>query len=163
MHHAFPFRETEVERHAFFEAMLEVDLEAEEIYVELMRFDLVAAAQDGDRAAECHAITLVWDAVSLSTSRDVCRSCYGSGVSEKDAVGRMLRGFRAAATRQCELRRAEGPSPEQAVAEAIAAAAALSAAGKWPAPRDSVSERAVERVRHRWVRIVQNARQTTKG
>jgi hypothetical protein len=85
------------------------------------------------------------------------------GVSEKDAVMRMLRGYRAAGVRQRELLRAEGPRPEQAVAEAIAAAAALAAEGKWPGPRDPVSEHAVERVRHRWVRIAQNARQAQKG
>ena len=45
------------------------------------------------------------------------------------------------------------------MAEALAAAAALAAAGKWPGPRDPVSERAVEEVRSRWVRIEQRARQ----
>jgi len=71
----------------------------------------------------------------------------------------MLRGFRAAGARKLELMRAEGPRPAQAVAEAIAASAALAAQGHWPGPRDPVSDRAVERVRRRWVRIAQNARQ----
>lgn len=70
----------------------------------------------------------------------------------------MLRGFRAAGLRQRELLRAEGPRPRQAVAEAIAASAALVAAGTWPGPRDPVSESAVERVRRRWVRIARNAK-----
>ena len=84
-------------------------------------------------------------------------------MSEKDAIKRMLGGFRAAAARQRELLRAEGPQPEQAVAEAIAAADALAAEGKWPGPRDPVNERAVERVRSRWVRIGQNARQARQA
>jgi hypothetical protein len=82
---------------------------------------------------------------------------FGSG--EKDAIKRMLRGYRAAAVRQRELLIAEGPRPEQAVAEAIAAADALAFEGKWPGPRDPVSERAVEGVRRRWVRIGRNAKQ----
>jgi len=84
-------------------------------------------------------------------------------VSEKDAVKRMLRGFGAAQVRQRELLRVEGPRPEQAVAEAIAAADALAAEGKWPGPRDPVSERAVEGVRRRWVRIGSNARQARQA
>jgi hypothetical protein len=84
-------------------------------------------------------------------------------VSEQDAIKRMLRGFGAAAARQRELVRAEGPRPEQAVAEAIAAAAALAEEGKWPAPRDPVSERAAERVRLRWARIGHNAKQARQG
>lgn len=75
----------------------------------------------------------------------------------------MRRGHQAAAERQRELMRAEGPQPEQAVAEALAAAAALAEEGKWPGPRDPVSERAVEEVRRRWVRIVRNARQAREG
>jgi hypothetical protein len=71
----------------------------------------------------------------------------------------MIRGFRAAAVREREVLRAEGPRPEQAVAEAIAAAAALAEEGKWPAPRDQVSERAVEQVRQRWALIQRNAKQ----
>jgi hypothetical protein len=56
--------------------------------------------------------------------------------------------------------RAEGPQVEQAVAEAISAAEALEAEGKWPGPRDPVSERAVERVRRRWARIGRRAQKT---
>lgn len=82
---------------------------------------------------------------------------------DEDPIVRMRRGQQAAAARQRELMRAEGPRPEQAVAEALAATAALAAAGKWPGPRDSVSERAVEEVRRRWVRIEQGARQAREG
>jgi hypothetical protein len=84
-------------------------------------------------------------------------------VPADNAVARMLRGQRAAGARQRELLKAEGPRPEQAVAEAISAAAALAAQGTWPAPRDAVSERGVERVRRRWVRIAQNAKQARQG
>jgi hypothetical protein len=80
-------------------------------------------------------------------------------VPEDNAVRRMIRGHRAAAARQRELLRAEGPDPEQAVAEALSAAAALAAQGKWPAPRDAAAERAVEAVRSRWVRLGRNAKQ----
>jgi hypothetical protein len=52
--------------------------------------------------------------------------------------------------------------PEQAVAEALSAADALARQGKWPAPRDPASERAVEQVRRRWVRIAQNAGQARR-
>jgi hypothetical protein len=83
---------------------------------------------------------------------------YSDGVSEKDAVLRMIRGFRAAGVRQRALLRAEGPRPAQAIAEAIAAAAALAAQGKWPGPRDPVSERAVDKVRQRWARIGHHAK-----
>jgi hypothetical protein len=84
-------------------------------------------------------------------------------MSEKAAVVRMLSGFRAAEARQRELLREEGPQPEQAVAEAIAASAALAAEGSWPGPRDAVSERAVGRVRQRWVRIARNAKRVEEG
>lgn len=77
-------------------------------------------------------------------------------------IARMIRGHRAAGERRRELLKAEGPRPEQAVAEALAAAAALAREGKWPAPRDPVTERAIERVRRRWVRIAQNVRQKTE-
>ena len=70
-----------------------------------------------------------------------------------DAVKRLRRGHAAAAKRQRELARAEGPQPERAVAEALAALDALAASGQWPGPRDPASERAVEAVRRRWARI----------
>jgi hypothetical protein len=75
----------------------------------------------------------------------------------------MRAGQGAAAARQRELLRAEGPRPEQAVREAIAASQALAAEGKWPAPRDPVSERGVEEVRRRWVLIETRARQSRGG
>jgi hypothetical protein len=84
-------------------------------------------------------------------------------VSGKSGILELRRGQRAAAERQRELMRAEGPRPEQAVAEALAAAAALASRGTWPGPRDPVSERAVEEVRRRWVRIEQRARQAREG
>jgi hypothetical protein len=68
----------------------------------------------------------------------------------------MRRGHAAAAARQRELERAEGPRPAQAVAEALAAVTALG--DRWPGPRDPVSERAVESVRRRWVLIERRAR-----
>jgi hypothetical protein len=69
----------------------------------------------------------------------------------------MRRGHAAAAARQREIERAEGPEPERAVAEALAALDALSAMGAWPAPRDPLSERAVVEVRRRWARIGRRA------
>lgn len=71
----------------------------------------------------------------------------------------MRRGQAAAAARSRALMYAEGPNPEQSIAEAIAAVEALAAAGQWPAPRDVVSERSVEEVRRRWVRIERRAQQ----
>jgi len=78
--------------------------------------------------------------------------------SARQDVRRWRRGQVAAAERQRELLRAEGPQPERAVAEAIAALEALAAMGVWPGARDPVSERAVEEVRRRWARIERNAR-----
>ncbi len=89
--------------------------------------------------------------------------CYSRSVAERDAIQRMLRGFRAAEKKQRELMRAEGPAPEQAVAEAIAAADALAEQGTWPGPRDPVNERAVERVRSLWARIGRNAKQAIQA
>jgi hypothetical protein len=83
-------------------------------------------------------------------------------VSRDDPIVRMLRGQRAAAARRRELLRNEGPKPERAVAEALSAVEALAAAGTWPGPRDPVSERGVEGVRRRWVRIARNARQARR-
>lgn len=83
-----------------------------------------------------------------------------AAVSRNNAITRMRRGQQVAAARQRELTSKEGPDPEQAVAEALSAAAALAREGKWPAPRDPVSERAVEEVRARWVRIERRAKQT---
>lgn len=71
----------------------------------------------------------------------------------------MRRGHAAAAARQREIQREEGPHPEQAVAEALSAVRALAAAGLWPGPRDPASERSVEEVRRRWARIEHRARQ----
>jgi hypothetical protein len=73
------------------------------------------------------------------------------------ALRRWRAGQQAAARRQRELLRAEGPRPDRAVAEALAALEALEAMGLWPGPRDPVSERAVERVRRRWARIEHRA------
>lgn len=72
---------------------------------------------------------------------------------EREALRRWRRGQVAAAQRQNELSYLEGPRPEQAVAESLAALNALAEMGLWPAPRDPVSERQVEAVRRRWARI----------
>jgi hypothetical protein len=82
---------------------------------------------------------------------------------EDNPILRMRRGQQAAAERQRELLRAEGAQPEQAVTEALAAAAALVSEGKWPAPRDPVSERGVEEVRRRWAHIEHRARAARTG
>jgi hypothetical protein len=78
--------------------------------------------------------------------------------SQKQAVQRWLAGQRAAARVQRTLQAAEGPRPAHAVAQSLSALSALEAMGRWPAPRDPVSERAVEEVRRRWARIQQRAR-----
>ena len=73
-------------------------------------------------------------------------------------VNRWRRGHEAAAARQRELMRAEGPRPAQAIAEAMAALDTLHAMGQWPGPRDPVSERAISEVRRRWARIQRHER-----
>lgn len=78
--------------------------------------------------------------------------------STKDQLARWRRGHAAAAARKRELLRAEGPRPEQAVAEALSALEALEAMGAWPGPRDPVSEREVRKVRRRWARIQRHYR-----
>jgi hypothetical protein len=74
---------------------------------------------------------------------------------EREALRRWRRGQAAAAERQNELASLEGPRPEQAVAESLAALNALADLGLWPGPRDPFSERQVEAVRRRWARIGQ--------
>ena len=75
-----------------------------------------------------------------------------------NAVKRMRRGHTAAALQAQQVARAEGPQPARAVAEALSALDALSASGRWPGPRDPVSERGVEEVRARWARIGRRSR-----
>jgi hypothetical protein len=75
-----------------------------------------------------------------------------------EAVKRWRRGQRAAAERQRALAADQGPDPEQAVAECLAALTALEAMGQWPGPRDPHSERAVADVRRRWATIERRAR-----
>lgn len=53
----------------------------------------------------------------------------------------MRRGHAAAAEKQRELLRAEGPNPQQAVAEALSAIDALVEAGQFPAPPDQAHGR----------------------
>jgi hypothetical protein len=72
-------------------------------------------------------------------------------------IARLRRGHDAASARIAELRRAEGPQPARAVAEALSAARALSETGAWPGPRDPASERSVEEVRSRWACIERRA------
>lgn len=84
--------------------------------------------------------------------------CYLAPMSDtKVAVQRFLRGHRAAERRQHALRREQGPQPDQAVAEALAAVSALAAMGLWPGPRDPVNESAVTEVRRRWAKIERRA------
>jgi len=77
---------------------------------------------------------------------------------ERAAVLRWLAGQRASARLQRALQAAEGPQPERAVAQSLSALSALEAMGRWPGPRDALSQRAVEEVRRRWVRIQNRAR-----
>ena len=83
-------------------------------------------------------------------------------IDERAALLRMRAGHAAAARRQKELLAAEGPRPDQAVAESLAALDALAAMGLWPGPRDPASERQVEKVRVRWARIQRRARQRAR-
>jgi hypothetical protein len=80
-------------------------------------------------------------------------------VESKAAVRRWRQGQQAAADRQRELMRTQGPDSDQAVAEALAALDALEAMGMWPGPRDPLSEQAVEVVRRRWARIQTRAKE----
>jgi hypothetical protein len=79
-----------------------------------------------------------------------------------ETIRRMRRGHAAAALRQRRLERDEGPRPEQAVAEALAAASALAEMGLFPGPRDPDSERSVDEVRRRWAQIERRAREARK-
>jgi hypothetical protein len=79
--------------------------------------------------------------------------------SERDALRRWRAGHAAAAAAARELFRREGPDPERAVAECLAALSALEVQGLWPGPRDPVSEAAVQRVRTLWARLEIRARQ----
>ena len=74
-------------------------------------------------------------------------------VDEREAVKRMLRGHAAAAEMQKRLLAAEGPQPEQAIAEALSALTLLEEMGRWPGPRDTLAEREVEEVRRRWAKV----------
>lgn len=80
-----------------------------------------------------------------------------------NVIRRMRRGHAAASARARLLVQEEGPNPERAVAEALAALEALASMGQWPGPRDRVSERGVEEVRHRWVRIARRAREKAQS
>jgi hypothetical protein len=77
---------------------------------------------------------------------------------ERAAVKRWLAGQRASADMQRTLQASEGPRPARAVAQSLSALSALETMGRWPGPRDPVSERAIEEVRRRWARIQQRAR-----
>lgn len=77
---------------------------------------------------------------------------------ERAAVRRWLAGQRASTRMQRTLQAAEGPRPARAVVQSLSALSALETMGRWPSPRDVVSERAIEEVRRRWVRIQQRAR-----
>jgi len=88
----------------------------------------------------------------------VTRAILDPMQDERAAVRRWLTGLRASATAQHALQSAEGPRPARAVLQSLSALSALSAMGRWPGPRDSVSEQAVNEVRARWVRIQRRAR-----
>jgi hypothetical protein len=77
---------------------------------------------------------------------------------ERAAVKRWLAGQRASALVQRTLQATEGPRPARAVAQSRSALSALETMGRWPGPRDAVSDRAIAEVRRRWVRIQQRAR-----
>ena len=77
---------------------------------------------------------------------------------ERTVVKRWLAGQRASARMQRELQAAEGPRPARAVAQSLSALSALETMGRWPGPRDAVSERAIEEVRRHWARIQWRAR-----
>jgi len=79
---------------------------------------------------------------------------------QKRAIRRWLAGQRAATRLQRALQAAEGPHPARAVAHSLSALSALEVMGRWPGPRDPVSERAVDEVRRRWARIQHHARRT---
>ena len=78
--------------------------------------------------------------------------------ARKASIRRWLAGQRASEQMQHVLKAAEGPRPARAVAHALSALAALEAMGRWPGPRDPISERAVAEVRRRWARIQRHAR-----
>jgi hypothetical protein len=90
------------------------------------------------------------------------RYAPGMGSPSADVI-RWRNGQAAAEARKRELSREEGPRPEQAVAESLAALQALAEMGLWPGPRDPVSERAVSEVRARWARIQKRARASHPG
>lgn len=73
------------------------------------------------------------------------------------AVRRWLRGQAMADARIRQTFAAEGPNPQQAVAEALSAVNALAEMGLWPGPRDPANEAAVHEVRQRWARIQRKA------
>jgi hypothetical protein len=76
---------------------------------------------------------------------------------EAEAIKRWRLGQVAAARRKLELCAEEGPDPEQAVAEALAAFTTLSRRGSAFRERDPVSARGVAEVRRRWARIQKRA------
>ncbi|MEW5741767.1 MAG: hypothetical protein AB1938_22800, partial [Myxococcota bacterium] len=90
----------------------------------------------------------------------LCPAAHNTRVrDEAAAITRWKKGHEAAARRQLQLLREEGPNPAQAVAEAGSALNVLESEGSWPGPRDPVSQLAVEQVRRRWALIERRARQ----
>lgn len=86
-----------------------------------------------------------------------------SRLEEAAAVRRWRSGQLLAAERQRRLIAEEGAQPDRAVAESLSALNALADMGLWPAPRDPVSEQAVQEVRRRWARIQHRAKQARTG
>jgi hypothetical protein len=95
-----------------------------------------------------------------SPHRDRQYGRMGTGAAREAAIIRRWRqGHVAAARRKLELSAAEGPDPEQAVAEALSAFELLGRATSRRSQRDPISEQGVTEVRRRWARIQKRARE----
>jgi hypothetical protein len=82
---------------------------------------------------------------------------------DREAVRKMVRGHAAAAEMQKRVLAAEGPQPEQAIAEALSALTLLEDMGQWPGPRDTLAEREVEEVRSRWAKVQRRYRSLARS
>jgi hypothetical protein len=71
--------------------------------------------------------------------------------------------FDLAHLRNLEAIRAEGPQPEQAVAECVSAQIAMAELGLWPGPRSEAMEREITLLRAKWATIQKRARQIKTG
>jgi hypothetical protein len=127
--------------------------------------DLVKLAGYRDHLGYEHAfLILVGDTREACVVHRASRSVddiirYVRQLDEAAAIRRWKRGHALAAHRQRSLQAAEGAQPARAVAESLSALNAMDTMGLWPAPRDAVSERAIQQVRHRWARVQHRAKQ----